>query len=252
MNIFPEKPGNLLRRIYGALIQHGPYAPSIPNEAINLEKKVIFIAIPKTGTTSIRNQVRARGNPLIPNPHLNIIQARDALYIHLLKEALGNNRDFPSQHIPTDAELRSESQQLFDSLFKFSAVRNPWARAVSLYFRREGIQVKERKSFEKFCEQHLYASDTCTHPTLHKNQMDWLCDETGKNIMDYVYKLEEYETAIKEINEQTNHRLRLKTKMDNMNPKSMSQDYRELYSDKARKIIGKHFEIDIDYFKYTF
>ena len=56
----------------------------IVNEAVHLEKNWIFIAIPKTGTTSIRTQLKQKGVPLIPNPHLNILQVRDAINFFFL------------------------------------------------------------------------------------------------------------------------------------------------------------------------
>ena len=70
--------------------------------------------------------------------------------------------------------------------------------------------------------------------------------------MDYVYKLENFEEAIKEIEERTNGRIKLISKNANNNPKSLSRDYRKLYTEKTKKIIMKRFEKDIDYFKYTF
>ena len=73
----------------------------IVNEAVHLEHKWIFIAIPKTGTTSIRTQLRQIGKPLIPNPHLNILQVRDAIDIFFLKENLATNRSFPSVEVKT-------------------------------------------------------------------------------------------------------------------------------------------------------
>ena len=225
---------------------------SIPNEAVNFNKQVIFIAVPKTGTTTVRSQLREKGTPLIPNPHLNIMQVRDTLYVYFLKCVLGRNTNFPTESVPEDSGIRARVQEVFDTFFKFSAVRNPWARAVSLFFRREGLQIKNRMSFEDFCHNHLYASDTCRQPTLHKNQIDWLCDESGLCIMDYVYKVENFELAIKEIEERTEGRLRLVNRAKNRNPNSPSKKYRELYSDRTRKIIAKRFQKDIDYFKYTF
>lgn len=226
--------------------------PPIVNEAVNLDKKTIFIAIPKTGTTSVRTQIRKDGNPIISNAHLNIVQIRDLLYIHLLKLSLGKNLTFPNEDIPEDLSLRKEANEIFDSCFKFSAVRNPWARAVSLYFRREGATVKDKMSFEEFCEKHFYANDTCRHPTLHKNQYDWLCDENGENLMDYIYKVENFENAINDIKRLTDGRVKLINVKRNSNPNSQSNNYRNLYNDYTRKIIAKRFEKDIDIFKYTF
>ena len=228
------------------------YVPYSLNEAVNFDKQTIFIAVPKTGTTSVRVQICPKGKPLIPNPHLNILQIRDSLYTYVLRASLAQNTRFPSEGVPTDAEVRERTKEVFDTFFKFSAARNPWARAVSLYYRREGVQVAEEMSFEEFCEQHRYANDTCRHPTLHQNQLDWMVDENGALALDYVYKVENYGDAIKEIADLTDGRLQLEYKEANTNPKSKSRNYQDLYTDKTRKLIAKHFEKDIDFFKYTF
>ncbi len=224
----------------------------ILNEAVNFEKEVIFIAIPKTGTTSVRRQMQQEGTPLISNPHLSITQVRDSIYVYLLMRSLGCNKVFPTIAVPTDRELRDRARAVFEGFFKFAAVRNPWARAVSLYYRREGIQVRKRISFEEFCVNHVYASDTCVHPTLHRNQIDWLCDENGNCLMDYIYKVEEFDIAMNEIFERTNGRICFKKTKANKNPRSRSEQYRELYTERTKKLIAKRFEKDIDYFKYTF
>lgn len=225
---------------------------SIINEAVNIEKQVIFVSISKNGTNTVRSQIRQEGTPLVPYIHLNIMQIRDLIYFHMLMNNLAKNREFPTTKGFTDLELRQHAKEQFDRMFKFSAVRNPWARAVSIYFRREGVRVKDKISFEVFCDKHYYSSDTSIFPTIHKNQLDWLCDERGKCIMDYVYKVENFSTAIEEIKERTNGRLDLKNIQANKNPHSPAQNYRELYSDKTRKIIAKRFEKDIDFFKYAF
>ena len=222
----------------------------IVNEAVKYEKKIIFNAVPKTGTTTVRTQLSQAGIPIIENPHLNIVQIRDLIYIYLLKESLGTNSTFPNSNMPSDSALREKAAKIFDSFFKFSAVRNPWARAVSLYFRNEGIELKDKLTFDEFCENHIYASDTCSHPTLHKNQFDWLSSAEGHILMDYIYKVEDFENAINDIKNLTNSRVTLQNVKQNQNSKSTN--YRNLYNDRTRKIIEKRFEKDIDYFKYTY
>jgi sulfotransferase famil protein len=224
----------------------------ILNESVNFEQQCIFIAIPKTGTTSVRTQLRQQGIPLIEDPHLNIMQVRDSLYVYFLMSALGRNKIFPTESILEDADIRAQTTTVFNNFFKFSSVRNPWARAVSLYSRREGIQSRDKLTFEEFCDKHHYASDTCGHPTLHKNQIDWLCDENGQCIMDYVYKLESFSEAIKEIEDRTDGRVKLENINANKNPNSPSHKYRDFHTDKTRRIIAERFQKDIDYFKYTF
>lgn len=223
------------------------------NEAVNFEKECIFIAVPKTGSTSVRSQLRYRGGAcLIANPHLSIIQIRDSLYTCFLINSLGQNASFPSRDVPADAELRARAHETFERFFKFAAVRNPWARAVSLYSRREGVQLSDRMSFQEFCRDHFYASDTCRHPTLHRNQLDWLIDEQGASLMNYIYKLEEFARAVKDIAQMTDQRISLSASSENVNPKSLSSDYRDLYTPEARELIARRFERDIDFFGYCF
>ncbi len=107
-------------------------------------------------------------------------------------------------------------------------------------------------SFENFCEKHIYASDTCIYPTLHANQLDWLVDESGEMVMDYIYKVENFDQAVQEIAERTNGRVQLSIRRSNYNPQSKSREYRNLYNDRTRRLIAERFEKDIDYFKYTF
>jgi hypothetical protein len=222
------------------------------NEAINLQKGVIFIAIPKTGTTSVRDQLGKPARAMVPNPHLNIMQVRDLMYPMLLQATLGTNNTYPNADMPTDATIRTTAQRLFTDLFKFSAVRNPWARAVSLWKRKEGIQSGDSADFATFLEHHTLASDTCRHPTQHACQIDWLCDEHGRVLMDYVYKVEEFDQAITDIRERTDGRLILQSRHLNANPRSSSGRYRDLYTNRTRTLVATRFERDIDTFKYVF
>lgn len=230
------------------------WKPDGINEAINFDLKCIFVAIPKTGTTSIRNQTRPLNtkNYLANCPHLNILQIRDLIYPYLLINSVGKNRLFPSKNIKSDHDIREESSNIFNEFFKFSAVRNPWARLVSLYHRREGISCSSKMSFESFCENILYASDTCLHPTLHRNQYDWLCDENDLLAVDYVYKLEDFSAAIKIISQSTGGRVNLKEIKANRNPNSYSESYREAYNDTTKNVVARLFEKDIDFFKFSF
>ena len=223
------------------------------NAAINFELAAIFIAIPKTGTTSIRDQIAPKPPHLIPADHLDLMQLRDALYPHLLVRALNRNRGFPTEGVPSDAEVRAKARKVFEEFFKFSSVRNPWARAVSLYYRGEGVQIPtDTLSFAAFCERHVYASDTCRKPTLHRNQLDWITDETGRIAVDCVYKIEEIDRGIDEVRERTNGRINLEVLRRNVNSRSKSETYRDLYDDATRQLIARHFEKDIDTFKYVF
>ena len=89
-------------------------------------------------------------------------------------------------------------------------------------------------------------------PAKHKNQIDWLTSSDGELLMDYVYKVEDFEKAIKIIRDKTNNKINLSNVKYNSNPISKSSEYREMYNYETRKLIEKRFEKDIDYFKYKF
>jgi len=238
-------------------VRRAVYRQPVParlNEAVNFTKQAIFIAVPKTGTTSIRDQMTDPGPSMIPHPHLTIRQVRDSLYPFLLSQALDQNRTFPTdlERVVSDEEIREEAAEIFRSFFKFASVRNPWARTVSLYKRREGVQSDAGMGFDTFCEQLKYSSDTCRFPTRLTNQLDWLVDENGELLVDYVLKLEDQENGVREINERTDGRLDLKSLRLNSNPESSADSYRDMYSSAARKQVAQTFRRDIEFFGYEF
>ena len=243
----------MLRRLLAPrLAPRARVEPDYVNEAINDDLQGIFIAIPKTGTTSVREQIRPKGEPLVPQPHLDIRQVRDLIYLGELRSSLSRCTRFPTQDVDDDDAVRRRAREKFDGFFKFSAVRNPWARAVSLYFRREGVRTAGTTDFEQFVRDHRYASDTCQHPTLHRCQMDWITDESGRIAVDYTYRLEDFDVAVREIEERSDGRIRLAAARGNENPGSRSGQYRDMYSDASRRLIATRFERDIDAFGYTF
>ena len=79
-----------------------------------------------------------------------------------------------------------------------------------------------------------------------------MIDESGHIILDYVYKVEKFSKAIKEINELTEGRIKLQYMTKNTNPNSKSKSYQDMYTNHTRQLIAKRFEKDIDSFKYTF
>lgn len=223
-----------------------------PNEAIDFGHNCIFVAIPKNGTISVRSQLTIRDEYLYPHSHLDIVQIRRLLRLHHVMARLGQGAEFPDADTPSDGELAAEADTQFGAMFKFAAVRNPWARAVSLYYRGEGDAPHRHMSFEQFCENHCYASDTCFWPSRHRHQADWLEDENGVSLMDYVYKVEAFESAIEAIAEMTDGSIRLENRALNANSRSRAGDYRTLYNDHCRKLIARRFEKDIDLFGYSF
>ncbi|MDO5758399.1 MAG: hypothetical protein Q4P24_13015 [Rhodobacterales bacterium] len=100
------------------------------NEAVNPDLGVIYIAIPKTGSTTIRNQVsplpHLDRHYLSREAHLDLIQIRQGLLFFAQYQALGSNISFAAI-VASTHHLEHGAQKFFNKAFKFSVVRNPWA-----------------------------------------------------------------------------------------------------------------------------
>ncbi len=177
--------------------------------------KCIFVEVPKTGSTSIRHVI---GHP--KKPHLNICQIAYKV-----------------------------TKDKFYEYFKFGFVRNPWDRAVSLYERREGLQMKSKMSFEEFVQWMKFSSCTCLHPLPHRYQLDWFVNPHGDVIVDFIGRFESLESDWRKIS----LKLGITSELPhvNYNPQK-NRHYTEYYNDKTKTIIRNRFAVDIEYFGYEF
>ena len=159
------------------------------------------------------------------------------------------------------------SQELYDQYYKFSFVRNPWARLVSEYkFRNHHVFF----TFKEFVEKRLPEpghSDAYRHIV---PQYDFLYTPEGKPLVDYVGKFEQLQ---KDFNPVAEHLNLPKSELPHVNQTkknnqyglnwkmrrflmSFSQkeykNYADYYDDALKQQVAKLYEKDIDTFKYTF
>lgn len=212
---------------------------------ISHKHKAIFVEIPKTGSTSVRAMI---GFP--PKPHLNICQIKhlmESSWTHYSREW---DKVLASVYLLLPKKKRSEiGEKQFHLYFKFGFVRNPWDRVVSLYFRNQGLQMKEKMSFTEFVEWIKYSSSTCVHAAPHTNQIDWLVDSSGNVLVDFIGKFENLEKDWEFVASQ----IGLPTKLPHKNKnKEKRKPYPEYYSKRTEKIIEDKFKVDIEYFEYKF
>ncbi len=212
---------------------------------ISHKYKCIFVEVPKTGSMSLRTILG-----FSPIPHHNIWQIREGLrsygkfYGGRARELMGT----PYLFLPNKVRNRL-GDEIFRNYYKFSFVRNPWDRVVSLYLRKEGIQLREKMSFEKFVDWIKYSSSTCEYPVPQTNQLDWLVDPSGKLLVDFVGKFE----RLNEDWEIIARNLKINQTLPHKNKnKARTKHYTEFYNTTTRKIIEEKFKIDIEYFGYTF
>lgn len=190
---------------------------------ISLSYRAVFVHIPKTAGSSVYTTLGLRD---IAAPHRNIVQ---------LGEILGRT---------------PEGRAFFDEAFKFAFVRNPWDRVVSLFHRKERGRVGAPETFPEFCAWIEHASDTCVHPTTHRNQVDWITDESGAIAVDFVGRFESLHRDFRHVCERlATPYLSLAHEKDN---RAGRRPYTEYYTPELRDMIGEKFAVDIARFGYAF
>ncbi len=192
---------------------------------ISHKHKFIFTHIPKTGGTSITRAL---------NPNAGI-------------------KNKPLKEMP----LKDK-----EDYFKFTFVRNPWDRAVSMFFFRQKRGWLTKKKFEDvFCEPLTFknwaikfplkicfsSTDLCNTDGSYL-QSWWMKDKTGKINMDYVGRFENLQEDFNIICA----KIGMKQKKLSHQNKTKHKPYVEYYDDQTRKIVAQKCSQDIERFGYKF
>lgn len=135
----------------------------------------------------------------------------------------------------------------FKDYYKFAFVRNPWDWQVSLYL--FGLKDKSHyqhelfKSFANF-EEYL---DWRIAEDLHL-QKEFVVDESGKLLVDYIGRLENLHEDFKHICKEINIP---QVNLPHLN-KSNSKKYQNFYNEKTKLKLADAFKEDIEYFNYSY
>jgi hypothetical protein len=197
-------------------------------------RRFVFVHVFKVGGTSMRAVLEPHATipvyGLAGRPELGV-QAEPALHKHATALELRNCAD----------------PRLWKQYFKFAFVRNPWDWQVSLYhymisdpFNPHYEEVRSWGSFD------AYIRWRCAHAPAP--QSAFVCDESGKLIVDFVGRFERIHEDFGAISE----RLGL-GRVDLPHLKKVDHPpYQELYTAETRSLVARAFEQDIRMFTYDF
>lgn len=141
------------------------------------------------------------------------------------------------------------TQQQFDTYFKFSIVRNPWARIVSEYHwaghhKRFGFEDFLTKYFP-VSDNHATASDALRHVI---PQADFLYDNENRCLVDYLGRFETLRDDFIKICDKIGIP---ELELPVLNKKSY-KPYQEYYTEKSKEIVAEKYARDIKLFGYSF
>jgi len=210
--------------------------------------KFLYVHIAKTGGTSLRTALRQ-------------VQWKDPYYpaqwicsrlSHLTGHRIGSK--FP-RHAKIICAQEMLPRELFNDLFKFAFVRNPWDLQVSSFHhlkREKGWLVEHVQDFESFVNWKLdperpYQYDIDTSITL---QRDYLSDLHGRLLTDFVGRYEnladDFATICGRIG------IAAPTLPHKREARDRKSDYRSYYSDALAERVGQYFAADVQAFGYRF
>ena len=205
---------------------------------ISDSRKFIFVAVPKTGTHSIRRALR----PHMAEGDLEQVQlfVRKQLPIPELAR-LGHG------HISL-AQLRPFIEpEKFDGYFKFAFVRNPFDRFVSYC----AFMTRERGEFErdpKGVMRHLLFTAPPMRHILFQPQYSFLCSREGALLTDFVGRVEQMQSGFDEICDRIGIG---RTELEKSNT-STRDDYRQYYDQQLIDGVSKLYARDLELFDYDF
>jgi hypothetical protein len=214
---------------------------------ISHAKKIIFLAIPKTGSVSIRDSL------------IKHIGQSDRLI-----GDLGNNDHHVHPGAIQMALKRSKTSLDWSEYFKFAFVRNPWAREVSVYnYRIKSVKVlvgdnltPQQIAFRNYNEQYLKTCPTFKSAIQNYNKVinshhipmhKWTHDKDLNQIVDFIGKLENIDTDYNTVCQLNDIPLEQLHKN-----KSKHKHYTEYYDDETREIVANKYKDDIELFGYQF
>ena len=122
---------------------------------ISHKKKFVYISIPKTGSTSVRNAI---------NDYSDVKIERSYHLKNLSIERSNVTGYYPSSYWKVSTHMKAmdlgyiwseifpNKKDLWDEYFKFTVVRNPWARRVSQWqFIRQKAKKDSIATFRGYC-----------------------------------------------------------------------------------------------------
>lgn len=157
-----------------------------------------------------------------------------------------------SEHAPAEKVRRCLPPEVYERLYKFAFVRNPWDRLVSrhAYLLRKtehalSREVNELGGFDAYLRWELARTG---RKGGMRHQADYVLGPDENLIVNFVGYFERLEEDFAEIC----RRIGITAALPPPKAHAPRKDYRSFYNDKTRDMVAKAYARDIELFGYTF
>lgn len=210
---------------------------------ISKSHNFVFIHIAKNGGTSIGAVLKKYGVKGLKRSHLN-----EAISMLPLRREPENIVHPP--HMDACWIRDRIGHDVFDNMFTFAIVRNPFDQMVSRYeyirknTRHHSHKAAKRFSFSQFMNYQRWKDWNFT-----KTQHSKVTDRNGQIILKKIYRFEEISEILPDVTKIIGLPQPKEIPHVNASERKRYQDY---YDDNSRRFVEKHYRKDLDYFGYTF
>lgn len=175
------------------------------------------------------------------------------LALRQVDNMIGDNLYQGQRHILARDFRHMISPEIWNAYFKIAFVRNPWDRLVSWHrmcmeFGNNKFQTYVRMNYPDFAD-FIRNGDDAILSRVRINQLDYITDDAGKILVDFIGRFETISEDFDKMNSQ--HFGGALGKLPHIN-KSTRRDYRSYYTDETSGIVAQRFARDCEYFGYRF
>ncbi|WP_170761972.1 sulfotransferase family 2 domain-containing protein [Ruegeria lacuscaerulensis] len=201
---------------------------------------VWFVDIPRTSSSSIRTELGRHFGPAYGKS--NLFEQDEALEQLFL------------DHVPAHVMRSFLGEEVWDSVFTFSVVRNPWDRCFSLFnYLQRSENIPMEWSFAQFLHALEKADENTPGFKFHGHRYgasDFLLDKDNTVLVDQIVRFEDRDQGLAKVAERLN--LPELGKLHLQRATERGANYRDQYDSESRRIVGRLYEKDIKLFGYEF
>ena len=215
---------------------------------ISIQKKFLFIHVPKTGGNSIQG--------ILKNYSEDIIITRKKGENGFDERFELKNRKYKiKKHASLYQYKKVLEPDIYNSLFKFAVIRNPWDRMISYYFSPNlGVVKWEKEKFIKFVNN----VKPLKYYIAEYNLLDKVFYELNLNVkndrskldenIDYIIKFENIEKDFEKVCK----KLSIPYQTLPVVNKSYREHYSKYYDEELIELVKRKYRDEIELFNYKF